>query len=113
MTGTGRKGANNGGDGEDQPPVTGNGSGMTVELPPGLQKFFKVTMGMTWPEASEKGLLDMSGAWETFHKAARAAVEASNDWVPRARRSIKGVTAADLDKYLSDEQKGILAHLKA
>ncbi|MFC3456277.1 WXG100-like domain-containing protein, partial [Amycolatopsis speibonae] len=40
--------------------------GGSVELPAALQTFFKVTLGMTWPEANVGNLRVMSGAWKVF-----------------------------------------------
>ncbi|MFC9250444.1 WXG100-like domain-containing protein, partial [Amycolatopsis thailandensis] len=37
-----------------------------VELPDSLQKFFKVALGMEWPEANEQGLKMISAAWSSF-----------------------------------------------
>ncbi|GAA3366840.1 hypothetical protein [Saccharopolyspora gregorii] len=38
----------------------------TTELPPKLQKFFKITLGMEWPEGSEGGLNAMHDALERY-----------------------------------------------
>ena len=49
-----------------------SGADEVTHLPDSLQKFFKVTLGMEWPEGSEGGLKAMSGAWKDFAKELRA-----------------------------------------
>ncbi|MFD2419618.1 hypothetical protein ACFSXZ_25140, partial [Amycolatopsis pigmentata] len=49
--------------------MSGGGEGETTHLPAHLQKFFKVTLGMEWPEASEGGLRAIGGAWAGFAQA--------------------------------------------
>ncbi|NWJ70119.1 hypothetical protein HX744_06180 [Pseudonocardia sp. ICBG1122] len=44
-------------------------AGGATELPDSLQKFFKVTLGMEWPEGDEEGLREISEAWAEFGKA--------------------------------------------
>ncbi|ALG10354.1 scabin-related ADP-ribosyltransferase [Kibdelosporangium phytohabitans] len=113
MSGTGgKRGTNGGGGGEDETPVVGRGSDMTTELPPGLQKFFKVTMGMTWPEASEGGLKAMSAAWADFNGVVGDLITDVERLVPRLNDSMRGVTADALRDYLTGKEK-LLEGLRA
>jgi hypothetical protein len=75
---------------------------MTTQLPDGLQKFFKVTLGMTWPEGSEGGLREMSDAWYAFQTAATAALADVEKLLPRLDASMRGDTANWLKDYLKD-----------
>ncbi|WP_285631744.1 hypothetical protein [Lentzea sp. NBRC 102530] len=40
-----------------------SGEDQVTHLPPALQKFFNVVLGLEWPEASEGGLKTLAGAW--------------------------------------------------
>lgn len=45
-----------------------SGADEAHHLPDSLQKFFKVVLGMEWPEASEAGLAEIQSAWEGFSR---------------------------------------------
>ncbi|WP_051791086.1 hypothetical protein [Amycolatopsis jejuensis] len=100
----GSGGHGSGGDGGGA--VHGAGSSHTVHLPAGLQKFFKVVLGMSWPEGDEYSLWQMSYAWTQFgvdlaDLAAR--VEALS---PKAAEAMKGKTADAFNDYLNTLSKG-------
>src|SRR5690242_9058758 len=82
--------------------ITGAGSQMTSQLPDGLQKFFKVTLGMTWPEGSEGGLYQMSGAWYDFQTAVKERIAEIDELLPRLNESMRGDTANALKDYLHE-----------
>ncbi|MFE5571162.1 hypothetical protein ACFQ68_39620, partial [Amycolatopsis japonica] len=42
------------------------GADETTHLPPELQHFFKIVLGMEWPEGSEGGLRAIGHAWGQF-----------------------------------------------
>src|SRR6476469_5514596 len=96
-----------GGHGGEASGVTGAGSQMTTQLPDGLQKFFKVTLGMTWPEGSEGGLHQMSDAWYAFQTAAKERVAEIEAMLPRLDASIRGDTANGLKAYLNDVKENL------
>ncbi|MFC5291148.1 hypothetical protein ACFPM7_29205, partial [Actinokineospora guangxiensis] len=87
--------------------VTGAGSHMTTELPAGLQKFFKVTLGMTWPEGSEGGLKAMSQAWLDFQDSAGLRAGEIEALIPRLNQAMQGVTADALADYLKEVGVGL------
>ncbi|MGW4134546.1 hypothetical protein, partial [Amycolatopsis japonica] len=51
------------------------GVGETTCLPPELQHFFKVVLGMEWPEGSEGGLRAIGEAWSRFGDVAGVVVD--------------------------------------
>ncbi|GHH56528.1 WXG100-like domain-containing protein [Lentzea cavernae] len=52
-----------------------SGADGTTHLPPALQKFFQVVLGMEWPEADEGGLRELRGAWSSAASAAEEFAE--------------------------------------
>ncbi|OLL97199.1 putative glycine-rich signal peptide protein [Pseudonocardia sp. Ae406_Ps2] len=75
------------------------GQGGSTELPDSLQKFFKVTLGMEWPEGNEGNLRELSAAWADLAAALeRAALDArrSGDALDDVLRGDTGAANAKL-----------------
>ncbi|RSN19302.1 hypothetical protein DMC61_40210 [Amycolatopsis sp. WAC 04169] len=62
-------------------------AGGSVKLPPELQKFFLVTLGMSWPEGDDVALSALERAWREFEVAVR-------DYQAALRANGAGVDAA-------------------
>ncbi|WP_460429089.1 WXG100-like domain-containing protein, partial [Amycolatopsis oliviviridis] len=62
-------------------------AGGSVKLPPELQKFFLVTLGMSWPEGNDVALSVLERAWREFEVAA-------GEYQDALRASGAGVDAA-------------------
>ncbi|WP_431878332.1 DUF6531 domain-containing protein [Amycolatopsis sacchari] len=89
-----------------------SGEDETTQLPASLQKFFKVTLGMEWPEGSEGGLRAMSGAWSDFAEeleTAAAEVLVSAQGIDQA---MDGVTATKAVDFLRKDLHDALTQLQ-
>ncbi|MFC9250959.1 WXG100-like domain-containing protein [Amycolatopsis thailandensis] len=77
-----------------------SGTESTTRLPPELQRFFMVFLGMKWPEASESGLKAISRSWAEYH-----------DELANVRAELGPVTAAvdrAMDGFTATEFVGFL-----
>lgn len=87
------------------------GQGGSTELPDSLQKFFKVTLGMEWPEGNEGNLRELSAAWADLAAALeRAALDArrSGDALDDV---LRGDTGAANAKLIGEEYAASLTEL--
>lgn len=87
------------------------GQGGSTELPDSLQKFFKVTLGMEWPEGNEGNLRELSAAWADLAAALeRAALDArrSGDALDDV---LRGDTGAANVKLIGEEYAASLTEL--
>ncbi|MGW4131902.1 hypothetical protein, partial [Amycolatopsis japonica] len=66
----------------------------STHLPPELQHFFKVVLGMEWPEGSEGGLRAIGEAWSRFGDVAGVVVDEFSLVSGGLDRSFDGVTAS-------------------
>ncbi|MGW4128237.1 WXG100-like domain-containing protein [Amycolatopsis japonica] len=73
---------------------SGTGGGGTTCLPPELQHFFKVVLGMEWPEGSEGGLRAIGHAWGQFGGVVGSVAGELPVVSGRVDRSFDGVTAS-------------------
>ncbi|WP_424186973.1 hypothetical protein ACOBQX_03835 [Actinokineospora sp. G85] len=88
-----------------------SGADEVTRLPDSLQKFFKVTLGMEWPEGSEGGLKAMGGAWREFAKELRAVKDEVTTASRDIDRAMDGVTATNAVDYLNKDMITALEQL--
>ncbi|MCG8916455.1 hypothetical protein L6E12_11705, partial [Actinokineospora sp. PR83] len=88
-----------------------SGADEVTRLPDSLQKFFKVTLGMEWPEGSEGGLRAMSGAWSDFAKELRAVKDEVTGAARDVDRAMDGATATRVVDYLNKDMVKALEEL--
>ncbi|EME65701.1 hypothetical protein, partial [Amycolatopsis decaplanina] len=89
-----------------------NGADETTHLPPSLQHFFKVVLGMEWPEGSEGGLKAISHAWGQFHDDLDAVLDEFPSIANQLDRSFDGVTASKVLGFMRGDLATGLEQLK-
>ncbi|MGW4133500.1 WXG100-like domain-containing protein, partial [Amycolatopsis japonica] len=79
------------------------GADETTHLPPELQHFFKIVLGMEWPEGSEGGLRAIGHAWGQFGDVAKAALGEFSSVAGQLDRSFDGVMASAILDFVRGE----------
>ncbi|GAB3734772.1 hypothetical protein GCM10027598_60530 [Amycolatopsis oliviviridis] len=77
-------------------------SGGAVNLPPELQKFFQVTLGMPWPESNDEGLYAISDAWKRFGTA----LDEFEQAVAAGGAGVAEALASEVGEFFSSWLKG-------
>ncbi|TVT18520.1 hypothetical protein FNH05_35485, partial [Amycolatopsis rhizosphaerae] len=89
-----------------------SGADETTHLPAGLQHFFKIVLGMEWPEGSEGGLKAISRAWSQFHDDLEAALGELPSITNDLDRSFDGVTASSIVGFMRGDLSTGLGELR-
>ncbi|MFE5566585.1 hypothetical protein ACFQ68_16485, partial [Amycolatopsis japonica] len=88
------------------------GADETTHLPPELQHFFKIVLGMEWPEGSEGGLRAIGHAWGQFGDVVGAVRDEFSSVAGQLDRSFDGVTASSVLDFVRGELMPGLEELK-
>lgn len=80
-----------------------SGADETTHLPSGLQHFFKIVLGMEWPEGSEGGLKAISAAWSKYHDEMKTALEELGPITGAVDGAMDGVTAANIVDFMKTQ----------
>ncbi|RSN45194.1 hypothetical protein DMC64_20365 [Amycolatopsis sp. WAC 04197] len=79
-------------------------AGGSTELPPELQKFFLVTLGMPWPEGNDQALAALERAWREFEVAAEEYRDALRETgVKNLPAALEGETGKYFSAWLADD----------
>ncbi|WP_370942280.1 hypothetical protein AB5J62_24525 [Amycolatopsis sp. cg5] len=80
-----------------------SGSDEVTHLPPKLQKFFKVVLGMEWPETSGPGVSAIGAAWGAFADKADAFADEMEAAAGRLDTAMDGAVASHTVSWLKDD----------
>ncbi|WP_224390431.1 hypothetical protein [Pseudonocardia sp. ICBG1293] len=78
------------------------GEDEVVRLPPELQTFFEVTIGLRWPEGSEAGLKAIAGAWYDFAEALDDSAGDASTFASDVDGAMEGDTAQALGSFIKE-----------
>ena len=90
-----------------------SGEDETTELPDSLQKFFKITIGMEWPEGSEGGLRAISSGLAAYAEATREIAERLLAAGSDVDDALDGETGDATVDYLKKDMHGWLTEQEA
>ncbi|MET0188921.1 MAG: hypothetical protein ABW212_07995, partial [Pseudonocardia sediminis] len=89
-----------------------SGEDEVTHLPASLQKFFKVTLGMEWPEGSEGGLRAISQGYMDFAEALAAAAADTTVSAADIEESLRGVVGSNIVDFVGHDMNAGLLDLQ-
>jgi hypothetical protein len=89
-----------------------SGKDETTHLPAGLQHFFEVVLGFTWPEGSEGGLHAISDAWSDYHDALGQAADQLAAAARTFDDAMNGNTADSINDFLTKDLPDTINQLR-